>query len=105
MRSSFTSPGPVILPVVALAAVGTMFIVGMGVRAMRSATHDRQRGNDRSIGVAKTALAPHGQLAVHGELWEAVSEQPLQPGDQAEVTTHGRAYGCTSNLVLQKEEA
>jgi membrane-bound serine protease (ClpP class) len=36
--------------------------------------------------VAKTALAPQGQLSVHGELWEAVSEQPLQPGDQAEVT-------------------
>ena len=27
-----------------------------------------------------------GQLAVHGELWEAVSEQPLDPGDEAEIT-------------------
>jgi membrane-bound serine protease (ClpP class) len=38
------------------------------------------------VGIAKTALAPQGQLAVHGELWEAVSEQPLRPGDEAEVT-------------------
>jgi membrane-bound serine protease (ClpP class) len=38
------------------------------------------------IGIARTALAPEGQLAVRGELWEAVSEQPLSAGDQAEVT-------------------
>ncbi len=38
------------------------------------------------VGVAKTALAPQGTLLVHGELWDAISEQPLQPGDQAEIT-------------------
>ena len=38
------------------------------------------------VGIAKTALAPHGQFAVHGELWDAVSDQPLKPGDEAEVT-------------------
>jgi len=37
------------------------------------------------VGIVKTALTPHGQLAVHGELWEAISERPLQPGDKAEV--------------------
>ena len=38
------------------------------------------------IGIAKTAVAPQGQVSVHGELWEAISDQPLQPGDRAEVT-------------------
>jgi membrane-bound serine protease (ClpP class) len=38
------------------------------------------------VGIVKTALGTEGQLAVHGELWEAVSEQPLSPGDEAEVT-------------------
>ena len=47
---------------------------------------DGPRRNDRLGGHRKTALAPQGQLAVHGELWEAVSEQPLRPGDEAEVT-------------------
>jgi len=49
-------------------------------------------------------LAPHGQLAIHGELWEAVSERTLQPGDQAEVT---RVEGLTLFVkpVLQKREA
>ena len=32
------------------------------------------------------ALAPQGQLAIHGELWQAVSDLPLQPGDEAQVT-------------------
>ncbi len=38
------------------------------------------------VGVAKTALAPQGTLLVHGELWDAISEQSLQPGDHAEIT-------------------
>jgi membrane-bound serine protease (ClpP class) len=41
------------------------------------------------VGVARTALAPdgqHGQLAVRGELWEAVSDQPVSAGDEVEVT-------------------
>jgi membrane-bound serine protease (ClpP class) len=76
----------VILPVVAMAAFFTLFIVGMGLRAMKSRPLTGREGMVGLIGVAKTALAPQGQLSVHGELWEAVSEQPLQPGDQAEVT-------------------
>ncbi len=76
----------VILPVVALVSGFTFFMVGMGMRAMR---HRPVTGREEMIGlvgIVKTALTPHGQLAIHGELWEAVSEQPLQPGDKAEVT-------------------
>ncbi len=76
----------VILPVVTLAAAFSLFIVGMGVRAMRRQPVTGREGMVGLVGIVKTALAPHGQLAVHGELWEAISEQPLQPGDEAEVT-------------------
>jgi membrane-bound serine protease (ClpP class) len=76
----------VILPVVAMTAFFTLFLVGMGLRAMKSRPLTGREGMVGLIGVAKTALAPRGQLSVHGELWEAISEQPLQPGDQAEVT-------------------
>ena len=37
------------------------------------------------VGVIKTALAPTGQVAVHGESVERDQRQPLQPGDRAEV--------------------
>ena len=76
----------VILPVVALAALFSLFIVGMGMKAMRRRPMTGLEEMVGLVGIVKTALTPHGQLAVHGELWEAVSEQPLQPGDEAEVT-------------------
>lgn len=76
----------VILPVVALAAGFSLFMVGMGVTAMRRRPVTGREEMVGLVGIAKTALMPHGQLAVRGELWEAVSEQPLQPGDEAEIT-------------------
>ncbi len=93
-----------IIPVVAFAAIATMLIVGMAVRAMRRQPMTGSEELVGSIGVAKTMLAPQGQLAIHGELWEAVSERPLQPGEQAEVT---RVEGLTLYVkpVLQKGEA
>ena len=93
-----------IVPVVAFAAIATMLIVGMAVRAMRRQPMTGSEELVGSIGVAKTVLAPQGQLAIHGELWEAVSEHPLQPGEQAEVT---RVEGLTLYVkpVLQKGEA
>src|SRR5437868_9507135 len=76
----------VILPVVTLATLFSLFVVGMGVKAMRRRPMTGREEMVGLVGIVKTALAPQGQLAVHGELWEAVSEQSLQPGDEAEVT-------------------
>lgn len=76
----------VIVPVVALAAGFTLFVVGMGIRAMRRQPSTGSEGMVGLVGVAKTPLAPQGKILVHGELWEAVSDCPLLPGDRAEVT-------------------
>ncbi|MGQ0810636.1 MAG: NfeD family protein [Nitrospiraceae bacterium] len=76
----------VIVPVVSLTAAFSLFIVGMGVRAMRRKPATGREGMVGLIGIARTALAPQGQLSIHGELWEAISDQPLKPGDRAEVT-------------------
>jgi membrane-bound serine protease (ClpP class) len=75
----------VILPVVALAAAFSLIIVGMGVKAMRQRPATGREEMVGLVGIVKTALTPRGQLAVHGELWEAISDRPLQPGDEAEV--------------------
>jgi len=37
------------------------------------------------IAIAKTDLAPRGTVLVHGELWEAVSDEPIRQGEEAEV--------------------
>ncbi|MDN5941967.1 MAG: nodulation protein NfeD [Nitrospira sp.] len=75
----------VILPVVALTAAFSLFMVGMGVRAMRRRPATGREEMVGLVGIVKTALTPRGQLAIHGELWEAISDRPLQPGDKAEV--------------------
>ena len=76
----------VILPVVILAAAFCLFMVGMGVRAMRRRPVTGGEGMIGLVGVARTKLEPQGRIAVHGELWDAISDAPLQPGDAAEVT-------------------
>ena len=76
----------VILPVVALTSGVTFFMVGMGIKAMRRPAATGREELVGMVGIVKTPLAPQGQVAVRGELWEAISEAPLQPGEKAEVT-------------------
>jgi membrane-bound serine protease (ClpP class) len=40
-----------------------------------------------TIAVARTELAPHGKVLVQGELWDAVSEEPIHEGEEVEVKT------------------
>lgn len=76
----------VILPVVMVASVLTLLVIGTGIRALRRRPATGREEMIGLIGIARTALAPDGQLAVRGELWEAVSEQPVSAGDEVEVT-------------------
>ena len=76
----------VILPAVLLAAGFCLFVLSMGIRAMRQRPATGGEGMIGLVGVARTPLTPQGRVAVHGELWDAVSEEPLQPGDHAEIT-------------------
>jgi membrane-bound serine protease (ClpP class) len=38
-----------------------------------------------TIAVAKTDLLPRGKVFLHGEIWDAVSEEPIREGEEAEV--------------------
>ena len=76
----------VIIPVVGTAAAVSLLVVGMGVRAMRRRPVTGSEGMVGLIGVAKTALTPQGKIQIRGELWDALSSAPLQPGDSVEVT-------------------
>ncbi len=94
----------VIVPVIGLAAVCSLLMVGIGIRALRRIPATGQEELVGLIGVAKTAFSPHGHLAIHGELWDAVSDSPLQPGEQARVT---RVAGLTLHVqpVTRKDDA
>lgn len=94
----------VIIPVVITTAAVSLFIVGMGVRAMRRPPQTGSEGMIGSVGIAKTALRPDGKLAIHGELWDAISDAPIEPGTSAKVL---RVEGLTLYVtpVLHKKEA
>lgn len=76
----------VIIPVIGLAAIATFAMVGMGMRAMRRRPVTGSEGMIGLVGMAKTALMPRGQVAVRGELWEAMSDEPVEAGVMVVVT-------------------
>ncbi|MBH0200093.1 MAG: nodulation protein NfeD [Nitrospira sp.] len=94
----------VIVPVIITTAAVSLFIVGMGVRALRRSPQTGAESMVGAVGVAKTALCPDGKLAIHGELWDAVSDTPVQPGGSAKVL---RIEGLTLYVtpIFQKKEA
>jgi membrane-bound serine protease (ClpP class) len=71
-------------------AVGTaaffLFVVGAGVRALRTKTKTGMEGLVGEIGVVRTRLAPRGQIFLRGELWNAESESEAEPGESVRVT-------------------
>lgn len=94
----------VIIPVIVATATVTFFIIGMGIRAMRQSPQTGREGMIGAIGIAKTALRPNGKLVIHGELWDAISDLPIEPGAYARVL---RIEGLTLYVtaVLQEKEA
>ena len=37
------------------------------------------------VGTARSPLNPHGKVFVHGEFWDAVSDEPVAAGEPVEV--------------------
>ncbi len=63
-----------------------MFIVGAGVRALWSKTTTGREGLVGEVGVVRSPLAPRGQIFLRGELWNAESAVPVEPGETVRVT-------------------
>jgi len=57
----------------------------MAARTFRQAPVTGVEGMVGAIALARSDVAPRGQVFVRGELWEAISESPIQKGEEAEV--------------------
>lgn len=64
----------VIIPAVLFTAAFFAFAIGMGIRAQRRKPTTGIEGLIGEVGETISALNPHGQVRVHGEIWSAVSE-------------------------------
>jgi len=69
----------VIIPAVLCTAAFFLFAIGMGIRAQRRKPVTGVEGIVGETGEALTALAPSGQVRVHGELWRAVTSGDTIP--------------------------
>lgn len=71
------------LAVFSLAVVG--FLTLMVMRARNAPVRTGMEGLIHEIGTARSPISPRGKVFVHGEIWEAVSDEAVAPGEPVEV--------------------
>ena len=76
----------VILPSVILTILFFLLVVGMAIKAQRKKPVTGIEGLKGQICVVKTDISPIGRVMLQGEIWDAISDEPLKEGDEAEVT-------------------
>ena len=88
----FESPEPflrvswaVIIPAVIGTAVFILVALGLGVRAQKRKPVTGVDDMVGKIGKARTAVHEEGMIVVHGEYWNAVSDEMLEPGSKVRV--------------------
>ena len=74
-----------ILTVVLLAIILFLGVLTYVIRAQLAKVKTGREGLVGETGVARTDVAPSGKVFVHGELWDAISEEPLRAGEQVKV--------------------
>jgi len=75
----------VIIPSVIFTALFFLFAVGAGLRAQRRKVSTGRAGIVGERGVAKSDVHRDGSVFVHGEFWNAYSDNPVPAGSAVEV--------------------
>ena len=75
----------VIVPTVVATAGVFLVVISSGVRALTARAAVGAPALMGQTGVARSALAPEGQVLVQGELWRAVARGPVTEGDRVRV--------------------
>lgn len=95
MRVSFS----IIIPSVIFTALFFVFAMGMGVRAHRKKVTTGDRGMVGEVGVAKTDIGETGSVFVHGEYWNARSDDRIPANSKVEVVA---VEGMTLKVKLYR---
>jgi membrane-bound serine protease (ClpP class) len=92
----------VVVPTVGSTAALFLWVVAAGVRALARRASTGAAGMIGETGVARGALAPEGQVAIHGEIWRALAEgPPLAEGARVRVVD---VQGLTLKVVAAGDE-
>lgn len=59
----------------------TVFLMTIALRAHRNKVTTGVQGLVGEVGVAESELRPQGKVFVHGELWNAISSEPIAVGE------------------------
>ncbi|NKE71718.1 NfeD family protein [Candidatus Manganitrophus noduliformans] len=76
----------VILSTMAMVLLVSLVFIRAAWRAQRGSTVTGKEGMVGEIGVAIADLAPRGMVRIHGEIWQAESDEPVAKGEEVEVT-------------------
>lgn len=75
----------VIIPAVIFTAAFFLFAVGFGLRAQKRKVSTGTKGMVGEVGFAKTEIHERGSVFVHGEYWNAYSDEVIAAGKNVEV--------------------
>jgi membrane-bound serine protease (ClpP class) len=75
----------VLLPTVFTVSLFFIVVAGIVFRSHRKRVVSGAEGLVGEMGVAMTGLAPEGRVFIHGENWQAVSDEPIAPQEPVEV--------------------
>ena len=88
----FKTPEPALRvsgELIAMVAGFSLLVVGflafMALRAQRLPVRTGVEGLIHEIGVARSPLNPGGKVFVHGEIWDAIADEPVAVGEPVEV--------------------
>ncbi|HEX6879680.1 MAG TPA: nodulation protein NfeD [Terriglobales bacterium] len=64
----------------------TVFLMSIAIKAYRNKVVTGEQGMIGEVGTAKTQLAPEGKVFVHGEIWDALANEPVAAGESVVIT-------------------
>jgi membrane-bound serine protease (ClpP class) len=78
-----------VLPLVLAFSAIVLFLVRLAVKAQRRRAATGEAGMVDELGVALGGIEPGttGRVAVHGEIWNATSDEPIAKGDEVRVVS------------------
>ena len=74
-----------IIPTAVLVGTVLMTLTWIAFKTKRRHSVTGAEGMVGAIALAKTDVAPRGRVFVHGETWEAVSDEPIREGEEARI--------------------